>query len=127
MEFAIYPFGNRYVLRTRYVCFANVGLTTEYTWCIIQIQKDYRIDGCPLNWLRNNRLVWRQGGYFFFVISITSAIIDTKSVPKRNSSSYVTIGTTPFIQEGEKCALLKEGQPHTVVIVLMGAIAPYIF
>ena len=35
-------------------------------------------------------------------MSITSAIIDTKRVPKRNNSSYVTIGTTPFIQEGEK-------------------------
>ena len=34
-----------------------------------------------------------QGGYFFFVSSTTSAMIETKSVPKRNSSSYVTIGT----------------------------------
>lgn len=32
-----------------------------------------------------------------------------------------SIGTTPFIQEGEKCALSKEGQPPTVVIVLRGA------
>ena len=96
---------------------------------ITAIMKDTKglpIDGCPKVQLKEiNRTVWRQGGYFFFVILITSAIIDTKRVPKRNNSSYVTIGTTPFIQEGEKCALSKEGRPPTVVIVLKGANAPH--
>ena len=35
----------------------------------------------------------RPGGYFFLFTVTTSAMIDTISVPKRNKSLYVTIGT----------------------------------
>ena len=63
---------------------------------IIKTQKDYQADGCPIVKVKKDLTAQfgRQGGYFFFVISITSAIIATKRVPKRKSSSYVTIGTT---------------------------------
>ena len=38
-----------------------------------------------------------EGGYFFFVIiSMTSAIIDTIKVSNKYSSLYVTIGAAPF-------------------------------
>ena len=52
---------------------------------------------------RNNRFR-QEGGYFFFVLFNTSAIIATISVPKRNSSLYVTI-CTPSFPEGKSLAL----------------------
>lgn len=37
-----------------------------------------------------------EGGYFFFVISITSAIMETIKARSKNNSLYVIISTAPF-------------------------------
>ena len=42
--------------------------------------------------IRNNR-GFDEGGYFFFVISITSAIMETIRVSNKNNSLYVIIST----------------------------------
>ena len=42
-----------------------------------------------------------EGGYFFFVISITSAIMETIRVRSRNNSLYVIISTALLSWEGE--------------------------
>ena len=51
----------------------------------------------------------RVAVYFFFVISITSAIMETISVRSKNNSLYVIISTAPF-QRGRKCPQNKRGQ-----------------
>ena len=52
--------------------------------------------------VRNNR-GFDEGGYFFFVISITSAIMETIRVSNKNNSLYVIISTA--LLSGGKSAL----------------------
>ena len=66
---------------------------------------------------RNNRS-FDEGGYFFFVISTTSAIMETIRVRSKNNSLYVIISTAPF-QRGRKCPQNKEDKPPTVKVCLI--------
>ena len=68
----------------------------------------HQIDGLSKVLVRNNR-GFDEGGYFFFVISITSAIMETIRVSNKNNSLYVIISTAPF-QRGRKCPQNKRGQ-----------------
>ena len=52
----------------------------------------HQIDGLSKVLVRNNR-GFDEGGYFFFVISITSAIMETIRVSNKNNSLYVIIST----------------------------------
>ena len=50
------------------------------------------INGLSKGLVRNNR-DFGEGGYFFFVISITSATMETIRVSSKNNSLYVIIST----------------------------------
>ena len=68
--------------------------------------------------VRNNR-GFDEGGYFFFVISITSAIMETIRVSNKNNSLYVIISTALLSKRAKVPSRMKEDKPPTVKVCLI--------
>ena len=77
-------------------------LLTKTGWRPIIKTVRQPIDGLPSVMVKEITALWGRGGYFFFVIEITSEMIDTIRFNRRKIDSYVTVMFTALLSKRAK-------------------------